>query len=1010
MTQDTAPRDAAATAWEGPAWTILILAALCTRLYDLGARVMTHDESIHAFTSFQLFAQGLYRHDPAYHGPLIYHVNAAVYHLFGATDFTARLAPAAAGIAIVGALWLFRRYLGAAGAATAAGLVTITPTMLFYSRHIREDIYVALFTVLWVYGAFRYLEERKARWLYVLTVSMALSFITKESSSIFGAIIGGFFAVAAIRRPSSAAAANARDAAADLTVLMFTLVLPFAAGPVYVLLGWNPVDRTPGNERLFAGAGVVAALVAASAVAGWWQFPRRPRAGTDAAVTRWDWAKLMAFFWVIQVTMFTGLFTNPVGGLITGIAGSAGYWLGQHDVARGSQPWFYYFIIGGLYEFLAILAGGVAAVVLAWRMRHRAFDPVSTADLPLAAVVLPARRTFFLFTIWWALASWGAYAWAGERMPWLLTHQVLPLLLLAGWGVAQLSRSAGTDGPRRETFLIAAGMTLAVVLVAGLWRGAPFSGRDLAAAAATAGWWIRLVLLALTVSILAVWGRHAGRSRLIRGLAFGAVLVLGLVTLRASLQLAYVNYDLATEPLSYAQASPDIKRILRRIEALSDPTPAGSDLRIAYDDESSWPLLWYFRNYPNARTWGFQPEFAQSAPVILVGDKNIDALQPYVAQGYESQRYVLYWWPIQDYKTLTLANLWSSLQKAEFREYLWQVFSRRNYGIPLAQWPLRREIQMFVKTDLATRSAPSAWPGEARVPITSSASPEPQRILAGPFDGLPLRGPTSLTVASDGAWVIADGGNNRVLVLEADGSLRASVGQGQLKEPWGVAVNKADELFVADTWNGQIQVFDARGVFQRKWGRFGQHTDAEGVPGEEWLYGPRGLVFTDAGALIVADTGNKRLMIFDATGKTLGSVGPSSTPPEYFDEPVSLARDANGTVLVADAWNTRIVRLDSRLNTIASWRVPGWASRSAEDKPGLAVDDAGFVYASDPAEGRVFVFAPGGGLEATIRIPGADQLPARPTGLAVDLAQRKLLVLDHRGGRLLVFPLHRRVR
>ena len=39
---------------------------------------------------------------------------------------------------------------------------------------------------------------------------------------------------------------------------------------------------------------------------------------------------------------------------------------------------------------------------------------------------------FRLFLVWWFLGSIGLYSWAGEKMPWLSIHILLPLVLLAG--------------------------------------------------------------------------------------------------------------------------------------------------------------------------------------------------------------------------------------------------------------------------------------------------------------------------------------------------------------------------------------------------------------------------------------------------------------------------------------------------------------------------------------------------------------------------------------------------
>ena len=72
-------------------------------------------------------------------------------------------------------------------------MVTISPSLLFHSRYIRDDIFMAFWTLLWIYGAFRYMDQRKFRYLAIMLVGMAFGFATMENHFIHGAIIGSFF-------------------------------------------------------------------------------------------------------------------------------------------------------------------------------------------------------------------------------------------------------------------------------------------------------------------------------------------------------------------------------------------------------------------------------------------------------------------------------------------------------------------------------------------------------------------------------------------------------------------------------------------------------------------------------------------------------------------------------------------------------------------------------------------------------------------------------------------------
>ena len=97
-------------------FAIIIILAIVSRFYILGARVMSHDEVNHVRPSWELYTGQGYRHDPVTHGPMQFHLVALSYLLLGDNDFTSRLPAALFSIATVMMMWKYRRYFGRVGA------------------------------------------------------------------------------------------------------------------------------------------------------------------------------------------------------------------------------------------------------------------------------------------------------------------------------------------------------------------------------------------------------------------------------------------------------------------------------------------------------------------------------------------------------------------------------------------------------------------------------------------------------------------------------------------------------------------------------------------------------------------------------------------------------------------------------------------------------------------------------------------------------------------------------
>ena len=164
------------------------------------------------------------------------------------------------------------------------------------------------------------------------------------------------------------------------------------------------------------------------------------------------WLIAAAIFYTIFVLLYTTFFTN-MGGFWSGIWGSFDYWLQQQGVERGSQPRYYYLMILPMYEFLPLL---FAAIGAAWFFLRKQFllsfsalvavlvltyvyftVSASLAGMIPVLVVIGillialSQDLFTSFLIFWAVGALIAFAVAGEKMPWLTLHMLVPIIMLA---------------------------------------------------------------------------------------------------------------------------------------------------------------------------------------------------------------------------------------------------------------------------------------------------------------------------------------------------------------------------------------------------------------------------------------------------------------------------------------------------------------------------------------------------------------------------------------------------
>jgi 4-amino-4-deoxy-L-arabinose transferase-like glycosyltransferase len=264
-----------------------------------------------------------------------------------------------------------------------------------------------------------------------------------------------------------------RERSFDLLMLVGTLILPTLSAFLIKLYA-DPNAADLANVTLMTV--ILLPMLALSA-------------GLGAGWSQRLWLTNAGLYYGIFTVLYTTFFTN-IAGFFTGIVGSLGYWMAQQAVQRGSQPWFYYALIQiPMYEFLPALGCLLAAGILLYRLasgKWRASDESLITEEPQgkkathrtdpteqssSAIVWQHPPTLRLITFW-VISSLGAFSYAGEKMPWLTVHIILPMVLLAGWAIGQLIETTNWKEIRDgKGWIVVALLPLFLTSMSGLLNG-----------------------------------------------------------------------------------------------------------------------------------------------------------------------------------------------------------------------------------------------------------------------------------------------------------------------------------------------------------------------------------------------------------------------------------------------------------------------------------------------------------------------------------------------------------
>lgn len=249
---------------------------------------------------------------------------------------------------------------------------------------------------------------------------------------------------------------------------------------------------------------------------------------------------------------------------------------------------------------------------------------------------------------------------------------------------------------------------------------------------------------------------------------------------------------------------------------------------------------------------------------------------------------------------------------------------------------------------------------------------------------------------SAGNLYVADINNHRIRKIDKNGIISSVAGNGiegfggdggpateaSLWKPHDVAVDRAGNLYIADTWNQRVRKVDTSGVITTAAGSgpigpdSGSYGGDAGLATQAFLNQPHHLTVDGEGNLYVADVSNQRVRKVDTIGiittvagnGTEGFHGDGGPATEAsLSSPHGVAADSAGNLYIADVKNHRIRKIDTSgvITTVAGNGLDGFhgdggpaTAASLFHPHDVAVDSAGSLYIADTANSVIRKVAP----------------------------------------------------
>ncbi|NMC62653.1 MAG: TIGR03663 family protein [SAR324 cluster bacterium] len=636
-------------------FSILLIAGLLLRWISLDYLPLHHDESIHAMFGqyFYDFPElQYYKYDPEYHGPTLYMLLRLIYTSFGSTDASARSPITIIGSLMIFVPFLFRRYLKPTTTLFLTAAISLSPTLVYWSRFLREDFIVIFGMFLVLYGAT--LAKESARSFFILT-GIALNWATKANVFVFLGILVGY--------------------------LIFEFLFSY-----FILKKEETHLRAIINHlRLFPVQVAVsfgfAAFLFTYIISSGYRHIEAISNGLGLRGLQYFILKLVNFGIAPMAEKWSDAMRHDV--LL--------YWLGKHSIERIQGPFNFHiyqlswyelvfmcaFLIHFIFFYLnagkaiKVIAAAVWTTAIGLFLFYRfntdinlsnqifwKFFKLKDANDLLGLFVLMSHAFFVtchhLYKRDYALAFFGyyftanffTYSYLGEKVPWLSTYPFVAGLIYLGLYFENLWQNTPIVNwyayPVRKILIFIGGFSFIIGLLFTLEEPAFNDGLKTNAPYFVVG----LVLPAL--ALVDIYKGFLGTCNL----KILSLFVLCIFNIRIAIITNFPGKDKELGYISQVHTTQEFRDISLLIRSNIENQVFGSRPLIHVSGEASWPITWYFRGLPEYKFDNLNSEKRPQYAYIF--DSWKDEGKQEVPEGFIARRVNLRGWWVPDFNQMTL--------------------------------------------------------------------------------------------------------------------------------------------------------------------------------------------------------------------------------------------------------------------------------------------------------------------------------------------------------------------